>query len=130
MDESLSTQGHKVQRTFQDAQIALEQSASKMTDQLEPAALRSEMQRFLLWAANLGLFHQDHSSLDYRLRDNEVIRAFTKDQLSNLVESLDESQSLYCNCHQILIKYSHTRFDRRRGFAIQRGPSTRPQGPI
>lgn len=65
---------------------------SNIAGQLELPAVESEMQRFLLWATNLGLFHHDHSSLDYRLRDNETVRSFTKTLLLNIIESLDESQ--------------------------------------
>lgn len=49
------------------------------------------MQRFQLWPINLGLFSQDHSSLDYHLRDNEVVRSFTRGLLTNLIEALKES---------------------------------------
>ena len=94
IEENLATYGHHVRRSFQNARRSLAQNVSNIARQLEPTAVESEMQRFLLWATNLGLFHHDHSSLDYRLRDNEVVRSFTKSLLSNLIESLDESQSV------------------------------------
>lgn len=92
VEQSLAADGHQVRQSFQNAYRSLEQNVSNVTGQPEPPAVESEMQRFLLWATNLGLFHHDHSSLDYRLRDNEIVRSFTKTLLSNLIESLDESQ--------------------------------------
>lgn len=92
VEQSLAADGHRVRQNFQNAYRSLEQNVSNVAGQLEPHAVESEMQRFLLWATNLGLFHHDHSSLDYRLRDNEVVRSFTTTLLSNLTESLDESQ--------------------------------------
>lgn len=69
---------------------------------LEPAALTSEIQRFQLWATNLGLFYQDYSSFDYRLRDNEIVRSFARELLVKLTEALDKvsvkskPQTLHC----------------------------------
>ena len=89
--KSLSAQGHDVRQSFRGAPHALEQHISDNVEVLEPAALTSEMQRFQLWATNLGLFHQDHSSLDYRLRDNEIVRCFAGELLVKLKEAFDES---------------------------------------
>ena len=94
IEENLATHGHHVRQSFQNACKSLAQNVSNVAGQLEPTAVESETQRFLLWATNLGLLHHDHSSLDYRLRDNEVVRSFTTSLLSNLIESLDESQSV------------------------------------
>lgn len=92
VEQNLAADGHQVRKSFQNAYKSLEQNVSNIAGQLELPAVESEMQRFLLWATNLGLFHHDHSSLDYRLRDNETVRSFTKTLLSNIIESLDESQ--------------------------------------
>lgn len=37
------------------------------------SAVANELQRFELWATNLGLLHTGHSSLDYRLRDSKLV---------------------------------------------------------
>ena len=37
------------------------------------SAVTNELQRFELWATNLGLLHTGHSSLDYRLRDSKLV---------------------------------------------------------
>lgn len=78
---------------------ALQTSDPASLEQLDAAAFRAEMQRFQLWAINLGLYRQDHSSLDYRLRDNEVVRSFTEELFKSLIEALKESTSLYFAKH-------------------------------
>lgn len=94
LDEvDLATQGHVAWATFQVAFETLEKNVSTFSKQPNAAGLRSEMQRFQLWAINLGLLRQDHSSLDYRLRDNEVVKSFTTELLTSLIEALQESRS-------------------------------------
>ena len=91
-EEDLATYGRNAWTRFNVAYKTLEKNDSTISEQPDAAALRSEMQRFQLWAINLGLLRQDHSSLDYRLRDNEVVRAFTRELLVNLTEALEESR--------------------------------------
>ena len=91
--ESLATHGQSVLEKFRAAYITLENNESTIPGQPDAAMLRQEMQRFKLWAINLGLYRHDHGSLDYRLRDNEVVKSFTRDLLINLDESLEESVS-------------------------------------
>lgn len=94
-EKDLAIHGRDVWANFNFAYETLDKYESTIPDQPDATALRSEMQRFQLWAINLGLFRQDHSSLDYRLRDNEVVRSFTKDLLINLNEDLKESMSSF-----------------------------------
>ena len=91
----LATLGRDAWARFTEAYQALQKSDSASSEQLDAAAFRAEMQRFQLWAINLGLYRQDHSSLDYCLRDNEVVRSFTEELLTSLIEALEESTSLY-----------------------------------
>ena len=91
----LATLGRDAWSRFLEAYQALQKSDSASSEQLDAAAFRAEMQRFQLWAINLGLYRQDHSSLDYRLRDNEVVRSFTEELLTTLIEALKESTFLY-----------------------------------
>ena len=91
----LARLGRDAWARFIEAYQALQKSDSKPSEQLDATAFRAEMQRFQLWAINLGLYRQDHSSLDYRLRDNEVVRSFTEELLTSLIEALKESTSLY-----------------------------------
>ena len=92
-DESLATQGRHAWANFNDAYKGLRDSGSTFSKQIDTTNFRAEMQRFQLWAINLGLYRQDHGSLDYRLRDNEVVRSFTTDLLASLIEALAESRS-------------------------------------
>ena len=92
MDENLAADGHSVRRSFNRVLALLEQIAYELGNQLERDDVESEMQRFFVWAINLGLFHQHDSSLDYRLRFKEIVRISTKTLLSTLTEALNESQ--------------------------------------
>lgn len=77
LDETdLATHGLNGLVNFQVAYETLERNESTVSEQPDATMLRSEIQRFQLWATNLGLYRQDHTSLDYRLRDNEVVRSF------------------------------------------------------
>ena len=91
--KSLATQGQSALEKFRAAYITLENNGSTISGQPDAAMLRQEMQRFQLWAINLGLYRFDHGSLDYRLRDNEVVKSFTRELLINLDGSLEESVS-------------------------------------
>ena len=94
-DEDLATQGRNAWANFNVAHEVLQKNVPTEAENPDAVAFRVEMQRFHLWAINLGLYRQDHSSLDYRLRDNDVVRSFTRDLLTNLVEALEESTSSY-----------------------------------
>ncbi|KAI0459543.1 hypothetical protein F5B21DRAFT_248363 [Xylaria acuta] len=52
--------------------------------------LRTEAERFRLWAHSLGLHQQGHSSLDYRVRDAAVIKEGLLEVLSDLKDHLEE----------------------------------------
>lgn len=85
VEGELSILGQDARKTFRTTLKELDESSVEVKAQLDTAAVQSEYQRFLLWATNLGLFQRHHSSLDYRLRDNEVIMAFTKSLLTSLI---------------------------------------------
>jgi hypothetical protein len=48
----------------------------------------NEAQRFDIWASNLGVFHDGHSSLDYRFRDSSPLFEYTFNLLYDLSEAL------------------------------------------
>ncbi|KAL8922164.1 MAG: hypothetical protein Q9208_005359 [Pyrenodesmia sp. 3 TL-2023] len=54
------------------------------------AACKAELQRFQLWAINLGLFQSSHNSLEYRLRENETVRSLIAALLTDLCLALDD----------------------------------------
>ena len=94
-DDDLATLGRDAWAKFIETYQALQKSDSNSSEQLDAVTFRAEMQRFQLWAINIGLYRQDHSSLDYRLRDNEVVRSFTEELLTSLIEALKESTYLH-----------------------------------
>lgn len=101
-EEDLATHGRNAWAQFSIAYKTVENNNATVSEQPDATALRSEMQRFQLWAINLGLFRQDHSSLDYRLRDNDVVRSFTRDLLMSLIEALKESKYSDLQCGPIV----------------------------
>ena len=94
-EEDLATHGRSAWLNFNVAYETLRKNVSTLSEQPDAATFRAEMQRFQLWAINLGLYRQDHSSLDYRLRDNEIVRSFTRELLTSLVEALGASTLSY-----------------------------------
>jgi hypothetical protein len=54
------------------------------------------MQRFELWARNLGLYTGGHSSLDYRFRDAQLLFDHTLSLLSDLARILTQREFLVC----------------------------------
>lgn len=105
--QRLSSQGNNARLDFRVASEALEKNLSRVIDSLEPTAFDSERQRFELWGTNVGLFRGDYGSLDYQLRDDEVIRSFTATLLANLIEAINESQSDFLHFDMLLIGLSH-----------------------
>ena len=95
VEYDLATLGHNIWARFTEACEALQKSDIASSEQLDAATFRADMQRFHLWAINLGLYRQDHGSLDYCLRDNEVVRSFAEELLKSLIEALKESTSLH-----------------------------------
>lgn len=57
--------------------------------------LISEEQRFRLWAHSLGLHHQGHSSLDYRVRDAVAVKSRLADILAELKGHLENLVSVH-----------------------------------
>lgn len=53
--------------------------------------LTKEEQRFRLWAHSLGLHHQGHSSLDYRVRDAVLVKSQLLRLLSALLDHLENT---------------------------------------
>ncbi|KAK3363963.1 hypothetical protein B0T25DRAFT_56344 [Lasiosphaeria hispida] len=54
----------------------------------------TESERFTLWAQSLGLGRQGHASLDYKVRDANVVRSYLQDLLEGLWTHLDELRSI------------------------------------
>jgi hypothetical protein len=87
--ETLGAIGKKTSRLFQIlANETLSSNDSAVADQ--GPAVENESQRFSLWATNLGLLNTGNSSLDYRLRDAEVLLDAVRKLLLDLNDTLDE----------------------------------------
>jgi len=90
--ESLDIIGRRAFDSFANLTAWLSKAESKYKDQLPPISLEFELQRFQLWAANLGLNGRSHRSLDYRLQDAHSVRDFVADLLRGLTENLNEGK--------------------------------------
>jgi hypothetical protein len=84
-----------------------EQPPKSLLASLDDLDLQRLTDNLRLFAAHTGLFNPGHTSLDYRLRDNQEFRQFTKKLLSRLDDQLKERmfwldalvlQQLNANC--------------------------------
>ena len=64
---SLSLQGRQIVAIFND--FRARSVEDRLSDEIREN-FKYEVERFHFWANSIGLFHQGHSSLDYRLRDS------------------------------------------------------------
>lgn len=69
---------------------------SKLINALSPyqAQFHDELERFQLFAANISLVQHGHHSLDYRLRDSELLQLSVRRLLQDLIHSLEEGKIL------------------------------------
>ena len=51
-----------------------------------------EEERFALWAHSLGLHQRGHSSLDHRVRDASIVKAYLADLLGDLKDHLENRE--------------------------------------
>ncbi|CAG7925272.1 unnamed protein product [Penicillium olsonii] len=63
-------------------------------------AVLNELQRFEVWAINLGLYHRGHSSFDYRCRDSPRIFSYALCLLHDLDRELQQFQSSLPQLHE------------------------------
>jgi hypothetical protein len=89
--QTLFSIGRTTAGFFSNLLRLLPQACDLYLQQLPLRKLILEQQRFSLWAKNLGLFQHGHSSLDYRLRDADLIKDFILEILDDLNEYLSES---------------------------------------
>ncbi|KAJ5521422.1 hypothetical protein N7527_005537 [Penicillium freii] len=66
----------------------------------QSSAIFNELQRFELWATNLGLYHRGHSSLDYRCRDSPLVFNHALGLLRDLERALQQFQDSLLNIHE------------------------------
>lgn len=89
----LSELGGLVLRRFRLLQLTLHQESTHSITSDKALEIEETNDRFILWASNIGLFNPAHSSLDYRLRDNEQIKTFTCTLLETLGDNAQRSEN-------------------------------------
>ncbi|KAK3998116.1 hypothetical protein QBC44DRAFT_386391 [Cladorrhinum sp. PSN332] len=101
--EALANAGIRTMALFEKVKC-LDQFPQNTTftrrEQWPATKLTAEADRFQLWAVNLGLLASGHASLDYRVRDAEIIRlvmlrfiASLHDALTEVVEYFNDASS-------------------------------------
>lgn len=83
--ETLAAVGHRIRNAFAALQA---DDRSLQHGDASQASIMNESQRFGLWAKNLGLYQDGHSSLDYRFRDAPTVYDYTIQLMGRLEESL------------------------------------------
>ena len=73
---------------IRDQCVNVKQLTEDENDQT-PAVL-NELQRFEVWAINLGLYHRGHSSFDYRCRDSPHVFSYALSLLHDLDRELQQ----------------------------------------
>jgi hypothetical protein len=89
--ESLAQIGIEVLRHFPELINAASQSQDESISRCQ-AQLHDELERFQLFAANLSLLQAGHSSLDYRLRESDLLQSSVRRLLQDLIDSLEEGK--------------------------------------
>lgn len=78
-------------RTLVNALVA---SDDRLKKPLDLGALEDEFGRFRVWSGNLGALQKGHSSLDYRLRDSQLLAANALKFLQELNDNLGEALAI------------------------------------
>ena len=95
---TLAYKSHKVRQHFLDLSALLnnenhdEESHNAELPASAAAAAADSLERFTLWAGNLGAMHAPSSrlSLDFRLLDAEDIRRQISRQLDEIIEAIED----------------------------------------
>ena len=82
---SLASKGRQLVVTFNVLQV--ESIKDRLSD-VDWENWSYEVERFHVWANSIGLLHQGHSSLDYRLRDAGKLTAYIEKLLVDLEQAL------------------------------------------
>ena len=88
--ETLATVGHRIHTVF--ATLEAGSGHFKLGDSFQ-ASLSNQVQRYDLWARNVGLYEDSDNSLDYRFRDAPSIYDYTRQLLGKVEQSLLISMS-------------------------------------
>ncbi|RSL54254.1 hypothetical protein CEP54_010007 [Fusarium duplospermum] len=94
-EESIQKKARQARQKLQDLIIHLkktDQTGGSCDHGLSPLAVTDVLERFVLWAGNLGAFHGPTArlSLDYRLSENPEVRDEILTQLGDICEATDD----------------------------------------
>ncbi|RTE79761.1 hypothetical protein BHE90_005740 [Fusarium euwallaceae] len=94
-EESIQQKARQARQKLQELIIHLkkaDQIGSSCDHGLSPLAITDVLERFVLWAGNLGAFHGPTTrlSLDYRLSENPEVRDEILTQLGDICEATDD----------------------------------------
>lgn len=87
--KSLATIGHQVGQNF--AKLVEDNDRGHYSGSLREILI-DQMQRFRLWADNMGLCNYSHHSLDYRCRDAPKVYEYGRQLLTDLEDTFDLSK--------------------------------------
>lgn len=91
-NRTLSEQGQIILRRYHALHLTLRQHNLKSLSEDQAVEVEATKDRFIIWSSNIGLFNPAHSSLDYRLRDNDQIHSFTSSLLEALGNTVQRSE--------------------------------------
>jgi hypothetical protein len=91
-ERTLADAGSEVLQRFSQLTSAVSNSQDGSISDHQ-SQFQDQLERFQLFAANLSLTHTGHSSLDYRLREFELLQSTLHRLLQDLIDSLDEGNS-------------------------------------
>lgn len=79
---SIYTSAKRCSDAFDDLSSSLQSTTSADNDLELDAMINMQKERFMTWAAYLGVFAASHASLDFRLRDSSWVAALILYHLS------------------------------------------------
>lgn len=82
-EDTIAARANSVVRLF-DLIITLEQKPGQQIEDEGTQRIEDQYGRFNIWAGNIGVFADDHASLDYRLRESAKADHFMKELLDGL----------------------------------------------
>jgi hypothetical protein len=100
MVEPLSSAHMKCCHAFQSLIRTIDQPARNTQDQITPADIHNEFDKYNIWAGNVGAAHsgkQYEISLDYRLRQALFLREHTSTLLTTLAGRVSTVNSIICH---------------------------------
>ena len=93
--ESLATLGRQIGQNF--AKLVADTNHVQLSGSIRETLI-DQMQKFRLWADNMGLCIYGHHSLDYRCRDASKVYEYVHQLLTDLEDTINLSKSCCIVC--------------------------------